>query len=311
MALTAEEMKKAELEKMRQQFAGSDARSEFLKDREQKRTNAWHDANRQARIDRLEGMIGAGAGRYSPIQIKQTQDQLDYLRGGGVAGLREHEKRMADTAGEWAVKKEAEHAKGLIGQGSDAARFNAEAKNNETRSRYGFFDEKDVYHPGSDVSVAEKTGLTRAEELMLKNEGAANVANIRNRGNVDVAQIRRQGSENVATTRAGATVDAAKAHVDAIEKRRGEVDAAREQRDFEKFDKDINNIMDTRFTQKQRDEWNALTPEEKKAKWLEKTGRKQPTPAQTSPESPKEGDRKMFKQGPAVWKNGKWVIESR
>ena len=95
-----------------------------------------------------------------------------------------------------------------------------------------------------------------------------------------------------------------------IKERQAQMDAMREQRDFEAFDQKVGT-MNIDLPPEQEEEYKALkTPEERKAWWKSHFGRGGGD-QQTQPGSPKDGDRKQFKQGWGTWKDGKWVLDAQ
>lgn len=76
---------------------------------------------------------------------------------------------------------------GMENQGVGAAKINAAVTTEGNRSRYGFFDENGVYHPGSDVKSAEARGLTDFEKNVLTNQTKLDIANSNNATKREIA----------------------------------------------------------------------------------------------------------------------------
>ena len=76
---------------------------------------------------------------------------------------------------------------GMENQGVGAAKINAAVTTEGNRSRYGFFDENGVYHPGSDVQSAEARGLADFEKNFLTNQTKLDIANSNNATKREIA----------------------------------------------------------------------------------------------------------------------------
>ena len=258
-------------------LGGAD-RQAFLKEREQKRVDDWHAANDKARADRLKGMLGTEGGRYSPVTIANARKYLEE-NGYGQEGER---RRQFDVTNETERIKAKEHANGLINQGKTQAEIKAAAEREISRNKDGWWDDQGNFHPGASVKAAEATGQAKIDVQEKKNEGAATVQDKRNEGAATIQDKKNQSSsernqtlENISTTHANATVEAARLRQQRIDERRAQQDALAEQRDFEKFKKDINNLMNTQFSSEDRMKFNAMKPEEQKAFWKDYQGRQQ------------------------------------
>ena len=249
-----------------------------MRKHEEQRRADWHKSNMDAKARRLEGMVATEAGRYNP---QQKAAALKWLEGNGY-GQEGERRRQFDVTNETERFKAREHANGLINQGKTQAEIKAAAEREMSRNKDGWWDDQGNFHPGASVRSAEAGGTWRLEQQKLKNEGAVTVQDKRNEGAATVQDKKNQGLsernqtlENITTTRANATVEAARARQQRIDERRAQQDALAEQRDFEKFKKDINNLMNTQFTSEERMKFNAMKPEEQKAFWKDYQGRQQ------------------------------------
>ena len=257
---------------------GSADRQTFLMEREQKRVDDWHAANDKARATRMKGILGEEGGRYSPVTIANARKYLEE-NGYGQEGER---RRQSDVTNETERIKAKEHANGLINQGKTQAEIKAAAEREISRNKDGWWDDQGNFHPGASVKAAEATGQAKIDVQEKKNEGAATVQDKRNEGAATIQDKKNQSSsernqtlENISTTHANATVEAARLRQQRIDERRAQQDALAEQRDFEKFKKDINNLMNTQFSSEDRMKFNAMKPEEQKAFWKDYQGRQQ------------------------------------
>lgn len=249
-----------------------------MREHEAQRRADWHKSNMDARARRLEGMVATEAGRYNP---QQQAAALKWLEGNGY-GQEGERRRQFDVTNETERIKAKEHANGLINQGKTQAEIKAAAEREISRNKDGWWDDQGNFHPGASVKAAEATGQAKIDVQEKKNEGAATVQDKRNEGAATIQDKKNQSSsernqtlENISTTHANATVEAARLRQQRIDERRAQQDALAEQRDFEKFKKDINNLMNTQFSSEDRMKFNAMKPEEQKAFWKDYQGRQQ------------------------------------
>lgn len=249
-----------------------------MREHEAQRREDWHKSNMDARARRLEGMVATEAGRYNP---QQQAAALKWLEGNGY-GQEGERRRQFDVTNETERIKAKEHANGLINQGKTQAEIKAAAEREISRNKDGWWDDHGNFHPGASVKAAEATGQAKIDVQEKKNEGAATVQDKRNEGAATIQDKKNQSSsernqtlENISTTHANATVEAARLRQQRIDERRAQQDALAEQRDFEKFKKDINNLMNTQFSSEDRMKFNAMKPEEQKAFWKDYQGRQQ------------------------------------
>ena len=139
MALTARELEMRQLQRQREQ-------------------NAW---NKETRIQRMENEIADGSARHGIYAIKQLKEAVDYLRGGGIAGLRAHELEVLKQQGDNDFRVAEQKRLGMREQGVDAAGLNAEA------TKYGWDKQLKV------EQERQKGGLTLAEKQIASQERIA------------------------------------------------------------------------------------------------------------------------------------------
>lgn len=139
MALTARELEMRQLQRQREQ-------------------NAW---NKETRIQRMENEIADGSARHGIYAIKQLKEAVDYLRGGGIAGLRAHELEVLKQQGDNDFRVAEQKRLGMREQGADAASLNAEA------TKYGWDKQLKV------EQERQKGGLTLAEKQIASQERIA------------------------------------------------------------------------------------------------------------------------------------------
>ena len=139
MALTARELEMRQLQRQREQ-------------------NAW---NKETRIQRMEDEIADGSARHGIYAIKQQKEAVDYLRGGGIAGLRAHELEVLKRQGDNDFRIAEQKRLGMREQGADAAGLNAEA------TKYGWDKQLEVERE------RQKGGLTLAEKQIASQERIA------------------------------------------------------------------------------------------------------------------------------------------
>ena len=101
--------------------------------------------------------------------------------------LQEHERGMLGDKIKGEVDVAHEKRLGMENQGVGAAKINAAVTTEGNRSRFGFFDENGVYHPGSDVQSAEARGLADFEKNFLTNQTKLDIANSNNATKRDIA----------------------------------------------------------------------------------------------------------------------------
>ena len=139
MALTARELEMRQLQRQREQ-------------------SAW---NKETRIQRMEDEIADGSARHGIYAIKQQKEAVDYLRGGGIAGLRAHELEVLKRQGDNDFRIAEQKRLGMREQGENAAGLNAEA------TKYGWDKQLEV------EQERQKGGLTLAEKQIASQERIA------------------------------------------------------------------------------------------------------------------------------------------
>lgn len=172
--------------------------------REQAQNDAWNDVYGRARARRLEARADiamADPGRFSPFERKAL---IDWRNRNEPNALRQHELNMLQQKGkdeiavaeqkrfgmkeqgadaaEWGFKgKEVEGEYGLKQHEIDAAaktnvatieagasKYGADRVSEASKSQHGYFDEKGVYHPGSNVAAAKAQAEAAAAEKEQK-----------------------------------------------------------------------------------------------------------------------------------------------
>ena len=150
MALTARELEMRQLQRQREQ-------------------NAW---NKGTRIQRMENEIADGSARHGIYAIKQQKEAVDYLRGGGISGLRAHELDMLEKQNKGALDVQKEKTR-TAGEGArQTGLTNIELE----KLRGGYTDNEGVFHPGSQTLLEREkmqNGLTLAEKQIASQERIA------------------------------------------------------------------------------------------------------------------------------------------
>lgn len=150
MALTARELEMRQLQRQREQ-------------------NAW---NKETRIQRMEGEIADGSARHGIHAIRQLKETVDYLRSGGIAGLRAHELAMLEKQNKGALDVQMEKTR----TAGEAARQNGLTDIELEKLRGGYTDKEGVFHPGSQTLLEREkmqNGLTLAEKQIASQERIA------------------------------------------------------------------------------------------------------------------------------------------
>ena len=150
MALTARELEMRQLQRQREQ-------------------NAW---NKETRLQRMEDEIADGSARHGIYAIKQQKEAVDYLRGGGISGLRAHELDMLEKQNKGALDVQKEKTR-TAGEGArQTGLTNIELE----KLRGGYTDNEGVFHPGSQTLLEREkmqNGLTLAEKQIASQERIA------------------------------------------------------------------------------------------------------------------------------------------
>jgi len=141
-------------------------------------------AAHERRLASRSHFVTMNPGAVSPQErASLAQERLT----GRERALQEHERGMLKDKIEGEVDVAREKRQGMENQGVGAAKINAAVTTEGNRSRYGFFDENGVYHPGSDVKSAEARGLTDFEKNVLTNQTKLDIANSNNATKREIA----------------------------------------------------------------------------------------------------------------------------
>ena len=283
MALSDAEKKLAGIQADRGAVAREGRLADYMGDMNDE-LDRQHQARMGARARRLESALAAGAdgGRYSPITMDRMRGELEYIRGRGITGLRQHELDVADKN----IEQERVKAWGMANQGGVAAGIRAGVDRELGRAQHGYFDENGNYVPGSTVNAAYETGLSREEIAMINNEGRWNVANANNETRKTIAdstnQTRRDISDSTNQTRkdisdstnqtrkeVGAGHDLVRRDAAAAQQQRAD------QRGFESWiQKELGtNPMNWSMSSEEREMLREMSVEEQKAFYMKKFGR--------------------------------------
>lgn len=145
-------------------------RVDFMNQRNQERTDAWHAANaaaRERRLSSVEQIAARDRGRYSATQVKAAVDWLNQS---------ERNRRFDEE--QKTTRTESENRKlGMIGQGKEAAEAHANAQLEAAKLEHGWDQENYVdgkwvttHHQGSRERIAEQEA---AAKKYLAEQGAA------------------------------------------------------------------------------------------------------------------------------------------
>lgn len=141
-------------------------------------------AARERRLASRSHFVTMNPGAVSPQErASLAQERLT----GRERALQEHERGMLGDKIKGEVDVAHEKRLGMENQGVGAAKINAAVTTEGNRSRFGFFDENGVYHPGSDVQSAEARGLADFEKNFLTNQTKLDIANSNNATKRDIA----------------------------------------------------------------------------------------------------------------------------
>ena len=141
-------------------------------------------AARERRLASRSHFVTMNPGAVSPQErASLAQERLT----GRERALQEHERGMLGDKIKGEVDVARQKRLGMENQGVGAAKINAAVTTEGNRSRFGFFDENGVYHPGSDVQSAEARGLADFEKSFLTNQTRLDIANSNNATKRDIA----------------------------------------------------------------------------------------------------------------------------
>lgn len=294
----------------------------------QREQNAW---NKETRIQRMENEIADGSARHGIYAIKQQKEAVDYLRGGGIAGLRAHELDILEKQNKGALDVQKEKTR-TAGEGArQTGLTNIELE----KLRGGYTDDKGVFHPGSQTLLEREkmqNGLTLAEKQIASQERIAGmehgtigpdgkvtpgsrerVATITgqsavqqqaeaNKGLAAQAEINRQMQQEQIAAQIQRSIIAAGGKADAA-KIAGHAKIVGEAlRNGSMVGKDAATVMAELAEQYKND------PEMLAS--IQGYGGQQQQPT-SGGGAPKEGDRRQTATGMAVFRNGKWVLETK
>lgn len=264
-------------------------------------------AARQRRIDARVQIAKSDPGRFSPFErnallgLQHTkQGDIPLMDADERRALRNHEQEMLKQQGANAAGVEDKKNEGLIG----VANAEAGAKAAEAKARFGFFDEKGTYHPGSDVESAKSGAQLKHELAWLNNQTKLDIANSNNATRQEIAKgtnttrrdIAAENNETkkaVAETRGETARNVAQIRSNGRAVSEEQRAADREQRDFDAWVNNATNVTSQLLTPAERAAFLNMTAEEKKRFWEQKTGRAQQGTAQPG-------------SGSKSWKNVQW-----
>lgn len=316
---------KAEI-KMAENRAVSTPRMMELR-QEQARNSAMDDvfaAARQRRLDSQRMTAIANPGRYAQ---SVRQEALEWQRNGG---LRAHELAMLEKQNKGALDVQMEKTR----TNGEAARHTGLTNIELEKLRGGYTDDKGVFHPGSQTLLEREkmqNGLTLAEKQIASQERIAGmehgtigpdgkvtpgsrerVATITgqsavqqqaetNKGLAAQAEINRQKQQEQIAAQIQRSIIAAGGKADAA-KIAGHAKIVGEAlRNGSMVGKDAATVMAELAEQYKNDP-------EMLASIQGYGGQQQPT---SGGGAPKEGDRRQTATGMAVFRNGKWVLETK
>lgn len=164
-----------------------------IKANEEERRDAWHKQNMDARARRLEGMVATEAGRYNP---QQQAAALKWLEGNGYG--QEGERRRRFDEEQKTARTESENKKlGMIGQGSEAARHNAEATVGAATITANANKEIEAGKRAAEKYLGELDSKTKKDVAKIGADSAEEVAEIK--GGHDEAAA-KYGADSAAAT---------------------------------------------------------------------------------------------------------------
>ena len=168
-------------------------RVDFLNQRNQERTDAWHAANDKARATRLKDMLGTEGGRYSPVTIAAARK---YLEENGYG--QEGERRRQRDEEQKTLRLESENKKlGMIGQGSEAAKHNAEGAIGAATITANANKEIEAGKRAAEKYLGELDAKTKEKLANIKADSDYDVADITGQHNEAAAKY---GADSAAAT---------------------------------------------------------------------------------------------------------------
>lgn len=160
---------------------------------EEERRQKWHQANMDARARRLEGMVATEAGRYNP---QQQAAALKWLEANGYG--QEGERRRRFDEEQKTARIESENKKlGMIGQGSEAAKHNAEGAIGAATITANANKEIEAGKRAAEKYLGELDSKTKEKLANIKADSDYDVANITGQHNEAAAKY---GADSAAAT---------------------------------------------------------------------------------------------------------------
>ena len=164
-----------------------------IKANEEERRDAWHKQNMDARARRLESMVATEVGRYNP---QQQAAALKWLEGNGYG--QEGERRRQRDEEQKTLRLESENKKlGMIGQGSEAAKHNAEGAIGAATITANANKEIEAGKRAAEKYLGELDAKTKEKLANIKADSDYDVANITGQHNEAAAKY---GADSAAAT---------------------------------------------------------------------------------------------------------------
>lgn len=176
-------------------------RKDFLNQREAERRDDWHRANMEARDRRLDArdqIAMRDTGRYSRWDREAAKDWLS----------RNDRNNNLDEDRKNALEIQKEKTKGMVGQGSEAAKANAQAAIEASRNQWGYFDTDGKFIGGGEVVKNENENAAKERLEKMGIEGKAKALEAQNKNNLDV--VTQQGKNATALEQERANTETAK-----------------------------------------------------------------------------------------------------
>lgn len=160
---------------------------------EEERRDAWHKQNMDARARRLESMVATEAGRYNP---QQQAAALKWLEGNGYGQEGERRRRFDEEQN--TARIESENKKlGMIGQGSEAAKHNAEGTIGAATITANANKEIEAGKRAAEKYLGEIDAKTKEKLANISADSAYDVADITGQHNEAAAKY---GADSAAAT---------------------------------------------------------------------------------------------------------------
>lgn len=170
-------------------------RKDFLNQREAERRDEWHRANMEARDRYKESHYKTAlrdAGRYSRWDREAAKDWLS----------RNDRNNNLDEDRKSALEIQKEKTKGMVGQGSEAAKANAKAAIEASRNQWGYFGKDGKFIGGGETvkNANENAAKERLEKMGI--EGKAKAQEAQNKNNLDVVTQQGKNAKELEQERA-------------------------------------------------------------------------------------------------------------